>query len=121
MKQEHIPQFGYRPTCSSVHEIAQRLLDDSREFPFENELVEFYHLRYEEGRGTVDLFKELMSLPIEKSLKDEMIDALSVVTATDQPADTLVSYQFTLLSESEARNYFSLIQKLRNDYESRSN
>ncbi len=104
---ESIPQFEYIPICENVECIAQRLM--AEQLNVEGEVLEFTHLRYDKGIPTVDLFAAINRLSIDETIKDEMRDALLVVSSTDIPPETQVTLNPKLLTLAQLRELHRLV------------
>ncbi len=104
---ESLPHFEYIPVCETVDCIAQRLV--SEQLDLEGEVLEFTHLRYDKGIPTVKLFAAINALAVDETIKDEMRDALLVVSSTDIPPEAQVTLNPHLLTLQQLRDLHRLV------------
>ena len=104
--------FEYSPVCSELSELTS-MLASGRELSVENETTELAHLRYALNINTAQLYSELLSLKITNEMKEELIDLLTIVTASETDPKLTLSYRFNYIDDDYARQLLVLVGEYR--------
>lgn len=116
---EAIPHFRYKPTCTDIICLAQKLEEGGLEI--EQEIAELVSLRYVQNIQTISLIQSIQSLHVPDSIKDEISDLMMIVSISDVPQATKLSIQPRVFSEQQLKSYLKLIQSLKKQYASITN